>query len=359
MDSVSNITIKDPPWQIVTTTATLAGQGVVELPQILLTIMNAIALIAVGINLVHIVFMTSLNPGRSVGALNFKRYILVLAYIDLVVSVARLGLDNRTVQAAMYNKHVLCVASATFMHGIIVFETHNLALVSIERYISVRWPDKYSTLFFTKHYPKIMLAALCSHWTVYIALAGMYSQTAYTVKGSGGCRLGSDEVPKLGYVTTLLVTVNIIIIILFYILFLTRVFKTMRGLRSTSPSVYRRLKQAAIAVNVLVLTKLVCWMPLLVAIILRGIYKRTIIEIDYIGRVLIMFYCIIGPILYGSTSERYRRFIKKRFCNRSSKNTNTGSSGTSVATSAFSSMARSNQKIFSLPSSRSQTESQT
>lgn len=306
-------------------TLTPLSEGPEQVPQYLLTIMNGISLIAIGINLIHIVFMTAMTPGLSTGALNFKHYILVLAYTDLVASIFRLGVDNRTVQQAMYDEHVFCVAGATFMHGLLVFETNNLALVSIERFLSVWWPNKYSSMFYTKHFLKLMVSALCFWWTVYIIVAGLFGNRGYSVKGSGSCKLGSPSVPKLGLVSSISATINILIIIIFYMLFVARVIQAMNVMRKIKPSEHRQLKQTAIAVTVLVISKLVCWSPIVIAIILRGV-GHSPTSIDYVGRIFIMVYAIISPALYSGTSERYRRFVHKRLCSKSSRSSAANSS---------------------------------
>ena len=318
------------------------SEGPVHVPQYLLTIMNGISLIAIGINLIHIVFMTAMTPGRSVGALNFKHYILVLAYTDLFASIFRLGVDNKTVQQAMYDEHVLCVAGATFMHGLLVFETNSLALVSVERFLSVWWPQKYSTLFYTRHFLKIMICSLCCWWTIYIIFAGLYSDRGYSVKGSGSCRLGSPELPKLGYLSSLSAVVHIIIIILFYILFIVKVIKAMKIVKKVKPSEHKQLRQTAITVNVIVMCKLICWSPMMIAIILRGIGQfRT--SVDYTARTFMMIYAILSPVLYSSTSQRYRRFVRRRLCRKSSRSTsNTNSSHASVQSTSFATSQLSN-----------------
>ena len=281
-------------------------------PQYLWTLMNGISFVAICVNVLHIIFMTSLAPGRRTGALNFKRYILLLAYVDLTGSLFRLSVDNRTVQQAMFDYKPLCIFTATFIHGLNVFESTQLALMSLERFIAVQWPRQYPSMFFTRHFFKLLIATIIGWWLVYIIVAILFHNKGYSVKGSGGCQLGSPMVPKLGLLSSGAVIVMLIFIILFYFLLLFKATSIMRRIQHRrSVSEYRQIRQITISVNVIVLSKIVCWSPLLIAVVLRRtpVYN---VAVDYVGRVFLCLYCLISPILYGSTSTRYRRYVKRK-----------------------------------------------
>lgn len=254
-----------------------------------------------------------MGAGKRIGATNFRFYILLLAYTDLIGSLFRLCVDNRPVQKAMFDYKILCVATATFIHGLNVFEATNLALVGIERFISVRWPREYLGLFFTRHFPKFLIGSLAGWWTIYIIVAILFHDKAYSSKGSGGCTLGSKLVPKLGLLSSGAVAICLLLIIIFYFLLLERALKVMKRVRQARTNTeYRQIRQITISVNAIVLSKIVCWLPLLIAIVLRNT-RYYHFAIDYVGRVFICIYCLLSPILYGSTSTRYRRYVKRRF----------------------------------------------
>jgi len=277
-----------------------------------LLVKNVIATIGLLINTIHIGFMSQMPVGKRTGAKNFKIFILTLAYSDLAASCLTLFLNHVPVQRFMYEHHEICVLTATIVHILHLCEAQILLLAAVDRYLAVRNPHRYKDQIFAKHFTKFLTVSIIL-WTVcYSIIAGLYNKRGYRVKGWGGCEMASIELPRLGLFSAAGVLLNLILIITVYSMLLHRTLRIPTRVR-LAPGELHYTRQATLTVGVLVLFKVLLWIPPLAVDLLRTMdFKHEDAEMSAIAFISIDLYHVISPVLYGSTSRRYRQFIRSK-----------------------------------------------
>mgnify|MGYP001799850481 FL=1 len=311
-------------------------------PQYFLGILNIIAGAAILINVPHLVLISCMNVGTWTAARNFKYFVIFLALTDLFLSAGRLCLDNEFVQQWMYNNHWLCVTTATILPSFNVFQTTILALASIERYIAASHGIKYSSKLFIKHFPVIMALTLLFWLFMYTVIAILFHDVAYSLQGASECQISSKAYPYLELVSAFAGGLNLLAIIICYLMLVCKTRSISKA--ANRPGISKRAAKLNRTVGVLVVTKVLLWMPIIMFVILRTFQIRNT-ELNRVGSCCIYLCSIANPILYGITSSKYRRHLRNKLLCQEEKD-NSASNGTSRDRSS-----NSNQPVLSISDS--------
>ena len=163
-----------------------------------------------------------------------------------------------------------------------------------------------------KVYAIFLLCIYVSIQFLYCILAILYHEKAYSVKGSGVCSPGSKQMPQLNNVT---LGFGLLCLAFIVISSLVLVCKTCHMVRTaTSLPIASRIRTAkqtklmAYMMAALVGAKVICWVPVFVAVILRHT-KYHSEDLDNIGRMMVYLFSIFAPLIYGATNKEYRQYI--------------------------------------------------
>lgn len=296
-------------------------------PPSFLGILNIIAGSAILINLPHLILISQMNVGSWTAARNFKHFVIFLAFTDLFLSVGRLCLDNAFVQEWMYDNHWFCVTTATILPSLNVFQTTLLALASIERYIAASAGLKYSTKLFIKGFTIIMSLTLLFWLVLYTVFAALFHDIAYSLQGASECQISSKTHPYFDLVSGLAGGLNLIAIIVCYLMLLCKTRKISKA-ANIRPVISRRAAKLNRTVGVLVVTKVLLWLPIILFVILRTFQIRST-ELIRVGSCCIYLCSIANPILYGVTSSKYRRHLRAKLLCQKTKTDFSTTTGTS------------------------------
>lgn len=285
-------------------------------PNIVFAISNVICVLAVILNLLHGTFLVLKTSARFGKSRNFEIFLLFLAVCDVLMMAGRFALDHRVVQEIVYKNHWLCVLNTTIIHSLYIFETTVMALLSIERLMAVSYPHYYDRSVSKKNVIVMLLSAYGSIQLLYCLLAAAYHNRGYSVKGSGSCTMSSDEMPKLINVTMGLAISNLLLITITSVLLITKTHQLATRYHPTfvyasTQRTMRQNKVKAITLAALVITKVICWLPLIIASGLRTT-KYGSLTADFIGRVMMYVFSLVSPLIYGATNREYLRFIKNK-----------------------------------------------
>lgn len=279
-------------------------------PPSFLGILNIIAGTAILINLPHIILISAMRVGSCTSARNFKYFVTFLAFTDLLLSTGRLSLDNTPAQEWMYDNHWLCVTTATILPALNVFQTTLLALASLERFIAACSGINYSTKLFVKAFPLILGLALLCCLLLYSVIAILFHDVGYSLQGASECQIASKSYPSLDLVSGMAGGLNLLAIITCYLMLFCKTSRISKSsAQAIRPSTSRRAARLNRTLGVLVVTKVLLWMPIIVFVILRTYQIRPEILIR-VGSCCIYLCSIANPILYGITSAKYRRHLR-------------------------------------------------
>lgn len=290
-------------------------------PQVFLITGTVVAATGLLICIVHMVIVTSMPKVNHVADKNFKFFSIYLSTMNGVIMSVHLATENEQTQRLLFERHWLCILSATVAHSSMSFVGWMLILVTVDRLIAMFFAHRYAHNKFVSNFA---FALLGTHLTVglcYIILAVLLRDTAYSSKGSGFCELKSENMPNLdlvivgqaGFILSGIVLGNAALI------FGNRSHaKQLKPVDSTSRQKNHRDQRRRLItiISALVASKILCWVPAILAIILRGTRFENP-NGDYISRILLMFTAHITPLVYGLTSTKYRQFAKTlllRYC---------------------------------------------
>jgi len=278
--------------------------------------------VAIVLNVIHLVFVTQMPAGRRTGARNFRLFILTLACSDLAVCCIRFITSQHIVQRFMAQHHKFCVVTASLGHPLQLYVAHVILLAAVDRYFAVSIPHRYNESMFAKHYTKIMLASLLGYLCMYAAIAAVFWDRGYSVKGVAWCQLGAKRAPSLGMISFAAGLLTMVAIIVIYTMLVRKTFKLGASKMHLSAGDIRYIRQLVITVGALLFFKVIFWSPILVTIALRSAKRSGLIS-ERTGIIATALYPVISPILYGATSERYRAYLKARLTGQSAINYST------------------------------------
>lgn len=271
-----------------------------------LTTLSCLSLSAVIINIIHIIILSRLPKVKSVAGTNFRIFIMYLAAADLSLSAGRLTINNYPVQKFMYDYHWACVTSATVLHSLNVLSVTILALASLERLVAVYAGVNYSHKLFAKHYPKTLALSMLACLALYVLLASVFQQSAYSVRGASACALSSDAVPWLDGVSGIAGLLSVAVIVTSYCLLLCKIrMSNAVAATATVDSVKKRSANLNRTVGALILIKLLMWVPIIFHLILK---------IDFLAfpAAMASYLCSnVNPLLYGLTTAPYRKAVRQ------------------------------------------------
>ena len=283
-----------------------------KVPLPILRVSNFISVVAILLNIMHLIFLSFKPKSRRPKAENFKVFLMVLAVVDILMMTGQLALDHEVVQEKVHKHHWSCVLNATILHSLFVFDLVILFLMSMERLLSVCLPKTFNTSVRKKVYAIFLLCIYVSIQFLYCILAILYHDKAYSVKGSGVCSPGSKQMPQLNNVT---LGFGLMCLVFIVISSLVLVCKTCHMVRTaTSLPIASRIRTAkqtklmAYMIAALVGAKVICWVPGFVAVTLRHT-KYHSQDLDNIGRMMVYLFSIFAPLIYGATNKEYREYI--------------------------------------------------
>ena len=305
-----------------------------DVPNVVLRVSNTICIIGIIINMIHIAALLSKPSPKHSKSENFITFLLVLAFCETVMAAGWLILDHKSVQLFLYRHHWTCVLNATIIHSLFVFETVLLSILSMERIMAVCFPYKYDRLVTKRLVIRVLLSAYGVVLMVYVSLAAVFHDRAYSVKGSGVCTLSSTEIPKLIMVTIASTLFNLAVITISSIGLILKTYRLVQNHPSLAcASALRTAKQhklMTITMTVLVASKIVCWLPIIIATAMRRTTEDTTME--YIGRVMIQVFPIVSPLVYGISNKQYRIYVLNKISCATKINPNTGDIATNTQT---------------------------
>ena len=243
----------------------------------------------------------------------FKTFVIYLSAVNLVMMVEQTILDNKEMQFVLLEYHGLCVLSATILHSQIVYCGWMLLCVSVERLITTYSPLHYQNYVYIRKFGWPLVITDIAVTGLYIAIAVLCYDRAFSVKGSGCCQLGSQETPLLGFVTLgqgflILLTISIL-----YTILLCKWSRVMRATPNISSMKRQKksqtqLRKLNMTIGAILASKFIGWLPLLIMVIFRTT-PYAVPMLDYVGRISCHLFSVMCPIAYGFTSLRYRRFL--------------------------------------------------
>ena len=297
--------------------STTSNYQFIMAPNYILRISNAVSITAIFLNIFHIAVVASMPKTKVLSDKNFRIFVIYLSAVNLVMMTEQTILDNKKMQFVMFEYHGLCVLSATVLHSQIVYCGWLLLCVSVERLLATFSPLNYQNYFYIRKFGWPLVISHIAVTGLYVAIAVLFYNRAYSVKGSGCCQMGSEETPQLGIVTLgqgflILFTISIL-----YIILLAKGNRMMSAAPSSSGSVRRRQKtqtmqrQLNFTIGAILTSKFIGWLPLMIMIILRNT-PYDFPMLDYVGRITLHLFSVMTPIAYGFTSSRYRKFVLKK-----------------------------------------------
>lgn len=285
-----------------------------KVPLPILRVSNVISVAAILLNVIHILFLSLRPKSNRPKAENFKVFLIYLAVVDILMMIGQFALDHDVIQMMVYRNHWACVLNATILHSLFVFELVLLLLMSMERLLTVWLPNRINTAMHKKTYAIFIFSLYVSIQFLYCALAILFHDKAYAVKGSGVCSPGSKEMPELNNVSIGFGLICLTLIVLSSLILLGKSCHII-SMANTLPDAARtrRARQTIVItymIGALVTAKVICWLPVFIAVILRNTRYHSP-NLDYIGRMMVHVFSFLAPLIYGVSNKQYRQYIMR------------------------------------------------
>ena len=285
-------------------------------PSSVLRISNVVSITALILNTINIALIALMPKSKLPTDRNFKIFVIYLSAVNIVMMAEQTVLDFETMQFILLRYHALCVLSATLLHSQIVYCGWLLLLVSVERLIAAFAPYSYQNHIYISRFGWPLAISHIMVTGLYIVIAALFQDKAYSVKGSGCCQMGGRETPMLGLVT---LGQGFFILILISVMYMILLCKEKRMLRQITPlmSTYtwqrRRIvtRQLNITIGAILVSKFTGWLPIMIMVMLRPT-PYAVPMLDYCGRITLHSFSVMTPIAYGLVSSRYRRFLRQK-----------------------------------------------
>lgn len=291
-----------------------------------LRLSNTIASAAFSVNFIHMVVLAIKPKSKRLRAQNFKVMLMTVALCDFLLLTGQLVLNHHVIQQVLFHVHWICVVTATLKHSLVIFEPCLFLVMSLEIFVTLRFPDKYRKALSTKKLVLFLFIIFTIIFTFSGCMAGVYYGQAFSTRGFGSCSLSSKQMPKLGVGSTLLGLSVLASFLLSSILTIAKISsiesKTSMVCLRNSPL---RHKKAAVTIGLLAAAKILCWTPSFVSIIVSCLTdnsSNTILSCS--AELILTLFPITTPVIYFCTSQDHRRFIIKTLT-RKSNNTVTPS----------------------------------
>ena len=210
-----------------------------------------------------------------------------MSAVNIVMMAEQTVLDFETMQFILLRYHALCVLSATLLHSQIVYCGWLLLLVSVERLIaaSAFAPYSYQKHIYIRRFGWPLAISHIMVTGLYIVIAALFQDKAYSVKGLGCCQMGGRETPMLGLVT---LGQGFFILILISVMYMILLCKEKRMLRHITPlmSTYTwqmtRIvtRQLNITIGAILVSKFIIWLPIMIMVMLRPMQSLCSIAVE-------------------------------------------------------------------------------
>jgi len=284
------------------TTTTLIGLVVPYVSFELIVAINIIAAVAIILNGMQVAHIWYMNPGPLT---NYRMFLVVLGLSDLGLSANRLFASNAIIQRRMLSSRFLCIGTAIIAHSLLLIGCSVLVLVSIDRFLAITRAEKYKALFFVKRYNMIVYASCLISFLLYGALAIVWRDKGYKVKGISSCRMGSPQVPFAGIISVAIIFLELVIIVIIYSQIIRRLADY---LKAAPPGTQSSISAAVCTLSSIIACKIMFWLPIMITVLMRGIQVDCSF-CEGLGLVTMSLNCVANPILYGLTSREYRQAV--------------------------------------------------
>lgn len=286
-------------------------------PQIYLRISNLLSAIVACVSVFHLVFLAIKPRSKRPRAENFKITLIFVAVCDVLNLAERLVVDHLVIQKALCNYHWLCLFTATIHHSVSSFQFFLFFVMSLECMVTLCYPVKYSLPINRKKLIVVLLSVLAVILVFFTCLAGVFYKHPYSVRGFGVCILGNSQMPMLHEISAILALMFLASLTVTSLMAIRKIHSlgiaandSMLCTR-TSPLRHTRI---AFTIAILASTKILCWMPSFVAIIVSRISMTpsySTLLLDYFAKLTLTTIPISTPLIYIYSSKEHRQFIIK------------------------------------------------
>lgn len=273
------------------------------------TILGLVGIILSALNIVVLAKMTY----RKVAFYHkdhYRLFLITLSCIDINTSVWIGLFASEPSQTLLREVKTLCVSSTSMAHIGFVCWTVLFVLMSIDRLLAIKKPEKYGRLWITKKLHLCLLGAFAAVFCIYLGIALHLGSKGYEPKGLGYCRFSLVHAQGFPLLATFAGIVGIIILTTHYSLALYYIHRKSCRIIPYNRTIQHRRTETTKVVLTLIISHNILWLPPVLFVIFRPFLLDDRTVFNYVNVCCFLLSPIVHPILYGKTSSTYRKTIR-------------------------------------------------
>jgi len=266
------------------------------------------------VNVGHVLIISRITFRKQDGGKHYRTFLLAVAIPDILIAGLRLSFQSYAAQDILWEYKIICATSATLHNILVLGQFVVLFLGSIDR-LTALTHQQYFTLFHVRHFTAIIVSVFISITCGFSISAWLVYEKAFSLGGIGVCKPSSSQLPTyepglFPLLITLLLSVALSFIIIHKI----------RKLQCSSVRPKAHAKRLTLLIVLFLCVKLICWLPVPVALVARIMDRQFGEDIIKLGLCLNV---ILDPLVYGMVTKRYRQVLQKLFFRNSGQGTPT------------------------------------